>query len=87
MLSIGPLYVQGIKYPHRNFLPIVEKGWTHEIEEPYRKGDCLVFRLPFIKHAIAIGRWGEEQDETEALTAALWGRHLDVPVDELLEWD
>lgn len=87
MLSIGPLYVQKIEYPHRKPLPIVEKGWTHEIDEPFRRGECLVFRMPFVKSAIALGRWVAVQDEEEALTAAIWGRHLDVPLDELLEWD
>jgi hypothetical protein len=87
MLNIGSLYGQVIEYPHRKPLPIVEKGWTHEIDEPYRKGSCLVFRIPFTKPGFVLGWFGESQDETEALTAALWGRHLDVPVDELLEWD
>lgn len=87
MLSIGPLYGQVIVYPHHKPLPIVERGWTHEIEEPYRRGSCLVFRFPFAKHAIALGVWREKQEEEQALTAALWGRHLDVPLEELLEWD
>lgn len=87
MLTFGPLYAQKIEYPHRKPLPMVELGWTHEIEEPFRKGSCLVFRFPFTKPAIAIGLWNERQEETDALTAAVWGRHLDVSVDELLEWD
>ena len=87
MLDIGPLYVQVIKYPHRKPLPVVEKGWSHEIEEPYRKGSCLVFRLPYTKHGLVFGLWGASQEEDEALTAAIWGRHLDVSLEELLEWD
>jgi len=87
MLNVGTLYGELIKYPHRKFFPIVEKGWTHEIEEPFRKGSCIVFRFPFTKPGLVFGLWGNAQDETEALTAAIWGRHLDVPVDELLEWD
>lgn len=87
MLNIGKLYVTGLKYPHRKPLPVAEIGWTHEIEEPFRKGSCLVLRLPFTKPALVIGWWGQEQEEDDALTAAIWGRTLDVPVDELLEWD
>ena len=87
MLNIGPLYVTALKYPHRKPLPVVEKGWTNEIEEPFRKGSCLVLRLPFTKPALVVGWWGPEQEEDDALTAAIWGRKLDVPVDELLEWD
>lgn len=87
MLNIGPIYVTGLKYPHRKLLPVIEKGWTHEIEEPFRRGSCLVFRLPFTHPALVIGWWGPEQNEDEALTAAVWGRELNIPVDELLEWD
>lgn len=87
MLNIGLLYVTGLKYPHRKPLPVVEKGWTHEIDEPFRRGSCLVFRLPFTKPAFVIGWWHETQAEEDALTAAIWGRKLDVSVDELLEWD
>lgn len=87
MVNIGIIYLQIIGYPHRNFFPIVEKGWSHEIEEPYRKGTCLVFRFPFTKLGFVVGIWGEKQTEEDALTAALWGRHLGVPVEELLEWD
>ena len=86
-MNIGKSYVVKIRYPHRNPLPIFEKGWTHEIDEPFRRGTCVVFRLPFTRTGIAIGVWGATQDETTALTAAIWGRHLDVPVEELLEWD
>lgn len=87
MIDIGPLYAQVVKYPHRKPLPVLEKGWTNEIEEPYRRGSCLVFRLPFAKFGLVFGIWREKQEETVALTAAVWGRHLDVPLDELLEWD
>jgi hypothetical protein len=87
MNLIGPLYGQIIKYPHRDALPVFEKGWTHEIEEPYRRGSCLVFRVPFTKPGFVIGKWAESQTEDEALTAAIWGRELDVPLEELLEWD
>jgi hypothetical protein len=88
MITLGPLYVQKLEYPHRNLLPVVEKGWTHEIDEPYRKGSCLVFRVPFTKPGFAFGVWTvASQSEDEALTAAIWGRKLDVSVEELLEWD
>jgi len=86
-LNLGILYGQVLKYPHRKFLPIVEKGWTHEIEEPFRRGSCLVFRFPFTKPGLVIGIFGAPQEESQALTAAIWGRELDVPLHELLEWD
>jgi len=36
---------------------------------------------------LVVGIFGAPQDEDEALTAALWGRELDVSIEELLEWD
>jgi hypothetical protein len=87
LASLGNLYVTKLKYPHRKPLPFVEKGWTNEIEEPYRRGSCLVFRIPFTKPGLVLGKWAEPQNEDEALTAAIWGRQLDVSVEELLEWD
>jgi hypothetical protein len=87
MKEIGTLYVDTLKYPHRKFLPIVEKGWTNEIEEPYRRGSCLVFRFPFTKPGLVIGRWKYNQDETEALINAIIGRPIeDVTLDEMWEW-
>lgn len=87
MLTRGSLYVQRIKYPSRTLLPIVETGWTNEIEEPFRRGSCLVFKAPFTKVGFVIGKWVETQDEETALTSAIWGRELNYTVEELLEWD
>jgi hypothetical protein len=87
MKEIGALYVDTLKYPHRNFLPILEKGWTNEIEEPYRRGSCLVFRFPFTKPGFIIGLFGRPQEESTALTAAIWGRELDVTLDEIWDWE
>jgi hypothetical protein len=86
-MNFGKLYGATLKYPHRKFLPIIEKGWTHEIDEPFRRGSCLVIRLPFTRPGFVVGIWRESQDESKALTAAIWGRELDIPVEELLEWD
>jgi hypothetical protein len=87
MKEFGKLYVDTLKYPHRKFLPIFEKGWTNEIEEPYRRGSCLVFRFPFTKPGLVIGRWKYTQDETEALINAIIGRPIeDVTLDDMWEW-
>jgi hypothetical protein len=87
MQSLGPLYVQKIEYPHRKLTPFIEKGWTNEIEEPYRLGTCLVFRIPFTKPGFVLGYWKYPQDEESALTNAIWGRSMGTPVKELMEWD
>lgn len=86
-MNIGKLYVTSVKYPHRNPLPVVEKGWTYEIDEPWRKGSCLVFRLPCVKQAVALGIWGESLDEETALSGALWSRELETTTEEIFEWE
>lgn len=87
MIEIGSLYVDTLKYPHRKALPVVEKGWTNEIDEPYRLGSCLVFRVPFTKPGFVIGRWKHNQEESESLINAIMGRPIeDVTLDEILEW-
>jgi hypothetical protein len=55
MKTFGPLYVGKLEYYHRNFLPIVEVGLTQEIDMPYRRGRCLVFRAPFTKPGFYAG--------------------------------
>jgi len=49
MKTFGPLYAGSLQYYHNHFLPIVEVGTTQETEGKYRKGKCLVFRVPFTK--------------------------------------
>lgn len=55
MKTFGPLYGGKLKYYHKKFLPIVEKGSTQETELPYRRGHCLVFRAPFTTSAVYFG--------------------------------
>lgn len=57
MKTYGPLYVGKLEYYHRNPLPIVEVGTTQETEVPFRKGKCLVFRVPFTLPGYYIGVW------------------------------
>lgn len=55
MRTFGPLYAGRLEYYHRNFLPIIEVGRTQETDFPYRRGRCLVFRLPFTKPGFYMG--------------------------------
>ena len=57
MKSFGLLYVGSLKYWHKKFFPLIEVGTTQETEMPYRKGKCLVFRLPFTHPGFFIGVW------------------------------
>ena len=72
---------QKLKYPRRD-VPLTEIGETQEQGYPWREGTCRVFRLPFSRHAIAIGKWtGQQPHETVDGTASLTFRPLDHPED------
>ena len=52
------------------------RGWTQEIEEPFRTSKPFIFRLP--KHkAFVYGKWtGQQPNEETALNRAIEGRVL-----------
>jgi hypothetical protein len=89
MKSYGPLYVGTLQYYHRKPLPVIEVGWTQETEYPYRKGKCLVFRAPFTKPGLYIGKWvytpdiAEDDDSAidSLLSNAMSARTAWVPKD------
>jgi hypothetical protein len=68
-VSVYPLWVQFITYPAGSRgLPLTERGNTQETEFPWRAGACRIFRIPFTRRAIALGRWVgslEDKDEEE----------------------
>lgn len=93
MKSIGPLYGDVIQYYHRNFLPIVEKGWTQETEHPFRQSKaCLVFRFPFTKPGFVLGLWKRsegfvhDEDADDMLARALSLRDMGLDTEEIGEW-
>ncbi len=55
MKTLGPLYVGKLNYWHKKLLPIVELGTTQETDTPFRKGRCLVFRVPFTTPGYYVG--------------------------------
>lgn len=55
MKTFGPLYGGKLRYWHKKFLPIIEKGSTQETELPFRAGHCLVFRVPFTTVGVYAG--------------------------------
>lgn len=69
-------FIQYIDFPVQWGWKLVVKGWTQEIEEPYRTSEPYILRLPFHK-ALVFGKWtGAEQDEETALNRAMQGRVL-----------
>lgn len=70
-------FVHTMAYPTKKF-PILDRGETQEIEEPYRLGRSWVVRVPLTRWAFVAGRWVSEQPEDSALTRAIKARPLDV---------
>lgn len=73
-------YLHRMQYPSRKF-PLAERGFSQEIDFPYRSGECVVVRLPLTRQALVLGTWGEPHDETDALTAAIGARRMEADED------
>ena len=61
---------------------VVVRGWTQEIEEPFRTSEPLLIRLPKYK-ALVLGKWTGSKTEEEALKSALETR--EVTYDDFTE--
>lgn len=68
MKTFGPLYGGKLRYWHKKFLPIIEKGNTQEMELPFRVGHCLVFRLPFTESGYYAGLLFKTVEDPHLLT-------------------
>ena len=73
--NIGPAFVQITNFPYEWGKKVVVRGWTQEIEEPFRTSKPLIVRLPNYK-ALVLGLWSDEQDEESALSGALERREV-----------
>ena len=73
--NIGPLFVQFTNFPYEWEGKFIVKGWTQEIEEPYRTATPFIVRLPKYK-ALVLGRWTGMKNEEDALNSALERRDL-----------
>jgi len=73
--SFGPLFMQKIDLPVVWGKKIFVRGWTQEIEPPFREANPLIFRLPAYK-ALVLGIWGKELTEEEALGKAIQRREV-----------
>jgi hypothetical protein len=75
MKTAGPIYGGVLRYWHKSFLPIFEIGTTQETEYPFRKGKCLVFRIPFTTPGFYLGMWvsrpSVNRDDDEAIDSIL----------------
>ena len=80
--NIGPVFVQVTKFPYDWGNKLAVRGWTQEIEEPFRTSKPLILRLPNYK-ALVCGRWTGNKTEEEALSGALETR--EVTYDDFTE--
>lgn len=80
--NIGPLFVQVTKFPYDWGNKVFVRGWTQEIDEPFRTAKPLIMRLPKYK-ALVCGYWNGTKTEEEALLGALETR--EVTYDDFTE--
>ena len=80
--NIGPTFVQITKFPYDWGNKLVVRGWTQEIEEPFRTAKPFIVRLPKYK-ALVLGKWSGFKTEEEALSGALETR--EVTYDDFTE--
>lgn len=73
--NIGPLFTQVTNFPYDWGSKVITRGWTQEIEPPYRTSKPFIVRLPRYK-AIVFGKWTGTKTEEEALNDALARRDL-----------
>lgn len=68
-------FVQYTNFPYEWGKKIITKGWTQEVEPPYRTSQPVILRLPFYK-ALVFGKWTGAKTEEQALNDALARRDL-----------
>ena len=75
-------FFQFIHYPVKGWY---ERGWTQEIEPPYRFADSRVFKF-FYHRAIVFGKWGPKTDNVLIPITSYpggindWGDEIDTTV-------
>jgi hypothetical protein len=68
-------FIQFLRFPVKWGAKVWVRGWTQEIEEPFRTSEPIIVRLP--RHrALAFGRWTGQLPEEEALNRAIQRRDL-----------
>jgi hypothetical protein len=81
--KIGPKhFVQLTNFPFKWGFKVIVRGWTQEIEPPYRTSNPFIVRLPRYK-ALVFGAWSGMKTEEEALSTALGRR--EVTYDDFTE--
>lgn len=77
--DLGRLYCHGMRYPAGRW-PRLDIGTSHEVEEPWRIGRCVVVRIPLTRAAAVIGWWGRGRTIDEVRLAELDNNDVSEPV-------
>lgn len=86
--SLGRLYVTRMKYLTRKGMPLLERGWTTEIDHPWRRGLGICARLPLTRLGLVVGWWFDQGSEETNLRIAIEARDwVATNEDALLEWE
>jgi hypothetical protein len=81
--KVGPKhFVQLTNFPFKWGFKFFVRGWTQEIEYPFRTSTPFIVRLPQYK-ALVFGKWTGTKNEEEALTMAIGKR--EVTYDDFTE--
>jgi len=81
--KVGPKhFIQLTNFPFKWGFKFFVRGWTQEIEHPFRTSTPFIVRLPRYK-ALVFGKWTGTKNEEEALTMALGKR--EVTYDDFTE--
>lgn len=73
--DLGPIYVHTMRVPRGG--PVLELGTSHEVEEPWRVGRCVVLRL--WKLALVAGWWGAPRTREEMVADEDANMQRDLP--------
>lgn len=70
--DLGHFYWHVVRVPWKT-PPVQLRGTSHEVEEPWRIGHCVLLRLLFLPWCLVLGWWGpgrtlEEMQEAEDAT-------------------
>lgn len=76
--NIGPKhFVQYTRFPYEWGNKVITRGWTQELEFPYRTSKPFILRLPKYK-ALVFGYWSSSTTEEKALTLATSAREATI---------
>lgn len=81
--DLGPLYVAAQVLPGRVGIRLAARSVSAETEPPYRRGSCLLVRLPRTRLVLVLGWWSNPSDDVQDDVLAEALGYRTVEEDEL----